>query len=70
MRARALSEKLSLAVEELEEDAFTADLTNFINLSEEANLILVVAKEVESHKEKIENSIEMLEKSNVLKLNK
>ena len=69
-RSRSLSEKLALIYEELESEPFNANLNNLLNLEEEARLLLFVAKEVESQRDKIANSVDLLQKSNIVKLNK
>ena len=69
-RTRSLASKLETVALDLESDPFDADLCLLANLEEEAKIILFLAKETESQRDKIVNSVELLEESNKQKLNK
>ena len=69
-RTRQLAAKLENVTLDLESDAFEADLCTLANIEEEAKIILFLAKETESQRDKIMNSVNLLEESNKQKLNK
>jgi len=69
-RTRVLSKKMLKVVEQLEVDPFSADLNLYLNIEEEVRLIYLVAKEVEDHRDKIVNSVSLLNESNKIKLNR
>jgi hypothetical protein len=69
-RTGTLATKLLTVKKQLTDSSFDADLNLYLNIEEEARLILLVAKEVESQRDKIVNSINLMKKSNIIKLNK
>ena len=69
-RLTALVNKLNKLNKQIENNVFTAELTSLLNIQEESNLILSVAKEVEFQRDQIVNSVDVLTKSNKIKLNK
>jgi len=62
-KCRTLSEKLNKLVEELESDAFTADLTIISTLEEDTLHILRSASEIESRRDMIKESVRSLQDS-------
>tara|TARA_A100001515_G_scaffold86498_1_gene68694 strand:- start:200 stop:505 length:306 start_codon:yes stop_codon:yes gene_type:complete len=67
-KCRTLAEKLNKLVQELEEDAFKADLT-FVSLLEEDSLhIIRSATELESRREYIKESVRSLQGSTKIKI--
>jgi len=69
-RASALKSKLSVLVEQIDNDVFATDLVQLLNIENESSLLLTVAKELEFQRESILNSIKLLKKSKQIKLNK
>ena len=69
-RTSNFTNKLNNVKKQLNDNAFDANLNLYLNIEEEARLILMVAKEVEYQREQIVNSINMLKSSNKVKLNK
>lgn len=65
---RSFNAKLQKISDSLEQDVFNADLNVLSNISIEAANILKYAKEIESSRERILNSVEMLKKANTRKL--
>ena len=65
---RTFSAKLDIIAEELEQDVFNTDLNILSNVSAEAASILMHAKDIEAARERILNSVEMLQKANTRKL--
>jgi len=70
VRTSNYTDKLNRLKNQIEEDPFSANLNLCLNIEEEARLILAVAKEVEFQREKILNTVDLLKKSNQIKLNK
>lgn len=62
-KCRTLSEKLSKLVDELENDAFTADLDLISSLEEESLHIMKSATELQSRREFIKASVDSLKSS-------
>mgnify|MGYP005997328727 CR=1 FL=1 len=62
-KCRTLSEKLSKLVDELENDAFTADFDLISSLEEDALHIMKSAAELQSRREFIKNSVDSLKSS-------
>jgi hypothetical protein len=69
-RTKIFVEKLNNVKNQIENDPFTTDLNSFLNIEEESRLILVVAKEVEFHRDQILDTVKLLKASNKIKLNK
>ena len=66
---RMLNQKIIDLTEELENDVFSADLNKLSGIDIEASKILESAKDLESTRDKIVNSIEILQKASIKKLN-
>lgn len=66
---RTFGAKLDRISEELEHDVFNTDLNVLSNISAEAANILMHAKDIETARERILSSVEMLQKANARKLN-
>tara|TARA_B100000700_G_C14800750_1_gene740457 strand:+ start:329 stop:640 length:312 start_codon:yes stop_codon:yes gene_type:complete len=66
---RTLNTKLEKITEELENDIFSTNLNLLSDISNEASEILLHAKNLESSRERILDSVEMLKKANTQKLN-
>lgn len=62
-KCRTLSEKLSRLVDDLEQDAFTADLDVISSLEEDTLHILKIAGELESRRDFIQDSVKSLQSS-------
>ena len=69
-RTGTLATKLTVVKQQLSASSFDADLNLYLNIEEEARLILLVAKEVEAQRDKIVKSLEMMKNANIIKLNK
>ena len=69
-RTGAFIEKMSTAKRQLNNEPFEANLNLYLNIEEEARLMLVVAKEVEFQRDRILETVNLLRKSNKIKLNK
>tara|TARA_R100000388_G_C7128856_1_gene104472 strand:- start:36 stop:335 length:300 start_codon:yes stop_codon:yes gene_type:complete len=69
-RTTVLTSKLSMVKDQINHDPFSANLNAYLNIEEEARLILVVAKEVEFQRDQINKTVELLKESNKVKLNK
>jgi hypothetical protein len=69
-KCRTLAEKLNKMVEQLEEDAFTADLTVFSSLEEDTLFILRSAAELENRREYIKESVRSLQDSTNTKVSR
>ena len=69
-RTNTFVNKLHSVKEQLSSDPFNANLNLFLNAEEEARLILVVAKEVEFQRDRIQETVTLLKQSNKIKLNK
>ena len=69
-RSTQFADKLNKLKIQIDEDPFSANLNLCLSIQEEASLILAVAKEVEFQREKILSTLELLKKSNQIKLNK
>ena len=65
---RTLNAKLEKVTEDLESDVFGTDLNILSDISSEASEILMHAKNLESSRERILDSVEMLKKANTRKL--
>ena len=66
---RMLSQRMINVTEQLESDVFDVDLNELASIDIEASKILESAKDLESTRDKIMNSIELLRKANIKKLN-
>ena len=62
--------KLSTVKNQIKNEPFTADLNLYLNIEEEARLVLMVAREVEFQRDQILNTVKLLKASNKVKLNK
>tara|TARA_B100000900_G_C20596406_1_gene723589 strand:- start:279 stop:584 length:306 start_codon:yes stop_codon:yes gene_type:complete len=69
-RTTAFVEKMSTAKRQIHDKPFEANLNLYLNIEEEARLMLVVAKEVEFQRDRILETVSLLKKSNKIKLNK
>ena len=69
-RVNTLSQKLNNLKTQLNDDIFSANLIAILNIEEESRLILSVAKELEFQREQITKSVELLQDSKKIKLNK
>jgi hypothetical protein len=69
-RTQNFASKLNEVKNQMNENPFEANLNLYLNIEEEARLILVVAKEVEFQRDQILKSVNMLKSSNKIKLNK
>ena len=69
-KCRTLSEKLNKLVEELELDAFKADLTLLSSLEEDALHILKSAAELENRRDHIKESVRSLQDSTQVKISR
>ena len=69
-KCRTLSEKLSKMVEELESDAFKADLTVLSSLEEDTLHILRSASELEDRRDYIKQSVNSLQASTIVKVSR
>ena len=69
-RVNSLSQKLNNLKTQLNDDIFSANLIAILNIEEESRLILSVAKELEFQREQITKSVELLQDSKKIKLNK
>lgn len=69
-RTTSFVNKLSSVNNQIKEEPFEADLNLYLNIEEEAKLVLMVAKEVEFQREQILNTLKLLKASNTIKLNK
>tara|TARA_B100000287_G_C20135003_1_gene583795 strand:- start:241 stop:552 length:312 start_codon:yes stop_codon:yes gene_type:complete len=69
-RTKNLKEKLDLVLKQLSQNCFKTNLNLYLNLEEEAKLIVMVAKEVEFQRDNILKSVEVLKQSKEIKLNK
>lgn len=69
-KCRTLAEKLNKMTEELEEDAFKADLTTLSTLEEETLQILRSASELETRREHIRESVNSLQDSTRVKVSR
>lgn len=69
-RTGAFVEKMSTVKRQLNNEPFEANLNLYLNIEEEARLMLVVAKEVEFQRDRILETVNLLRKSNKIKLNK
>ena len=69
-KCRTLSEKLSKMVEELEADAFKADLTILSSLEEDTLHILRSAAELENRRDHIRQSVNSLQDSTRVKVSR
>tara|TARA_Y100000992_G_scaffold302045_1_gene274695 strand:- start:412 stop:717 length:306 start_codon:yes stop_codon:yes gene_type:complete len=67
-KCRTLSERLNKLVEDLEVDAFNADLTLISSLEEETLHILRSASELENRREHIKESVRSLQDSTQTKI--
>ena len=67
-KCRTLSEKLIRVVEELEIDAFSADLDFIASLEEEALKVVKIASELENKREYIKESVSTLKSSTQIKV--
>ena len=66
---RILSQRMINVTDQLEDDVFNVDLNELASIDIEASKILETAKDLENTRDKIINSIELLRKANVKKLN-
>ena len=66
---RILSQRMISVTDQLEDDVFNVDLNELASIDIEASKILETAKDLENTRDKIINSIELLRKANVKKLN-
>ena len=62
--------KLAAVKNQLKNEPFDADLNLYLNIEEEARLILMVAREVEFQRDQILSTVKLLKTSNKIKLNK
>ena len=69
-KCRTLSEKLNKLVEELENDAFKADLTIISTLEEDTLHILRSASEIELRRDMIKESVRSLQDSTQTKVSR
>tara|TARA_B100000424_G_C22897850_1_gene477548 strand:+ start:779 stop:1087 length:309 start_codon:yes stop_codon:yes gene_type:complete len=69
-KCRTLSEKLTRVVEELESDAFNADLDFIASLEEEALKVVKIASELEHKREYIKESVGSLRNSTQIKVSR
>ena len=69
-RTKSFADKLNSIYTQLSDNPFDANLNLYLNIEEEARLVLSVAKELEFHRENIVNSVDMLKETNKIKLNK
>lgn len=69
-RVKSFKDKFETILSQLQSDVFSTNLNLFLNLEEEAKIILSVAKEVEFQRDKILKTVELLKKSNKITLNK
>ena len=69
-KCRTLSEKLGKMVEELESDAFKADLTLLSSLEEDTLHILRSASELENRRDYIRESVNSLQDSTRVKVSR
>ena len=69
-RTASFAAKLSTVKNQLDKNPFETDLNLYLNIEEEARLVLMVAKEVEFQREQILKTVELLKSSNKIKLNK
>lgn len=69
-KCRTLAEKLNKVVEQLEEDAFTADLTVLSSLEEDTLFILRSTAELENRREYIKESVRSLQDSTNTKVSR
>lgn len=69
-KCRTLAEKLNKLVEELELDAFKADLTLLASLEEDALYILKNAAELERRRDHIKESVRSLQDSTHVKISR
>ena len=69
-RTANFANKLNTVKHQLDETPFEADLNLYLNIEEEARLVLMVAKEVEFQREQILKTVKLLKSSNKIKLNK
>lgn len=69
-KCRTLAEKLNKLVEELELDAFKADLTLLSSLEEDSLHILKSASELESRRDHIKESVRSLQDSTHVKISR
>ena len=69
-RTLQFSKKFQDVSSQLNSDIFTANLNVFLNIEEEAKIILSVAKEVEFQRDKLTKTVELLKQSNKITLNK
>ena len=69
-RTSSFVNKLSNVKGQIKEDPFSANLNAYLNIEEEARLILMVAKEVEFQRDQILKTVKLLKTSNTIKLNK
>ena len=67
-KCRTLAEKLSRVVEELENDAFSADLTAIATLEEDSLQIIRNCADLERRRAYISDSVEKLKKSTKQKI--
>ncbi len=67
-KCRTLAEKLSRVVEELENDAFSADLTAIATLQEDSLQIIRNCADLERRRAYINDSVEKLKKSTKQKI--
>ena len=70
VRTNTLTNKLTTAKSQVDANPFEANLNLYLNVEEEARLILVVAKEVEFQRDRILETVKLLKQSNKIKLNK
>ena len=69
-KCRTLAEKLNKMAQELEEDAFKADLTVLSTLEEDTLHILRSAAEIENRRDHIKESVNSLQDSTLVKVSR
>lgn len=69
-KCRILSEKLTRVVEELEIDAFNANLDFIASLEEETLKVVKIASELENKREYIKKSVSSLKNSTQIKISR
>ena len=69
-KCRTLAEKLNKMVEDLENDAFKADLTVLSSLEEDTLFILRCAAELENRRDYIQESVKSLQDSTHVKVSR
>jgi len=69
-RTKNFANKLQTVLDQLNNNPFEANLNLYLNIEEESRLIVMVAKELEFHRDNILKSVDLLKESNKVKLNK